>query len=300
MKREHTQKAMILLILYCIVAFPHFAFGQNGNQSPPPPSDERLPNDACERCNGEIVPWGALQCSEVIISPLCTLKVCYRKRECWGRKQIKIVSTSFPEGSFCNESHGDFTHGANNSLLIHMLTKPEPFGLIPPGDEFEMQQIDIFRYPCKTVMECHISNGMGGTTKRFIEIPCVKRACCKMHFNVWKKDSYCSVETINGRQDDESNLKPRCNMKFNDFADSEGENYGNNELAVWKEIYELYQIGALPCLEDVALYLLEPLPNPPPNPLPIPWPPYLKDRKFRTDRSCSWDCPETVINISPP
>jgi len=35
MKREHTQKAMILLILYCIIAFPHFAIGQNGNQSPP-------------------------------------------------------------------------------------------------------------------------------------------------------------------------------------------------------------------------------------------------------------------------
>jgi hypothetical protein len=34
MKREHTQKAMILLILYCIIASPHFAFGQNGNQSP--------------------------------------------------------------------------------------------------------------------------------------------------------------------------------------------------------------------------------------------------------------------------
>ncbi|MFN5310355.1 MAG: hypothetical protein ACK5C0_12950 [Candidatus Kapaibacterium sp.] len=35
MKREHTQKAMILMILYCIIAFPHFAIGQNGNQSPP-------------------------------------------------------------------------------------------------------------------------------------------------------------------------------------------------------------------------------------------------------------------------
>jgi hypothetical protein len=53
MKREHTQKAMILLILCCIVTFPHFAFGQNGNQSPPPPPfDERLPNDECERLWG--------------------------------------------------------------------------------------------------------------------------------------------------------------------------------------------------------------------------------------------------------
>ena len=53
MKRAHTQKAMILLILYCIIAFPHFAFGQNGNQSPPsPPFDERLPNDECERLWG--------------------------------------------------------------------------------------------------------------------------------------------------------------------------------------------------------------------------------------------------------
>jgi len=70
MKTEHIQKALILLIFYCIMTLPQFGFAQSGNESPPPPpEEERLPNDECERCNGEIVPWGALQCSEVIISP---------------------------------------------------------------------------------------------------------------------------------------------------------------------------------------------------------------------------------------
>lgn len=105
-----------------------------------------------------------------------------------------------------------------------MLSESEPFGLIPPGNQFDFVNIDIFRYGCKITITCPEFMYEGfPVASQIVNLPCTKKACCKMSFVVRKKSNFCQVEGYSGSQKDYSMVSPRCNPLYNDVAESEGE-----------------------------------------------------------------------------
>jgi hypothetical protein len=214
---------------------------------------------------------------------ICSVKVCFRKRICNGRQQIKILSTIVPPQTPCETENddGDFT-SANTSVLIKILSEHEPFGLVPPGSQFDWTNIDIYRYVCKTQILC--PGQMAGDPPievippKLVSVPCNKQACCKMSFTVRKLSSDCDVEGYMGTQVNRDPLLRKkmnaCDTSYNGYPRSHGENYEDSTRYEIKILMnKLSESGNAPC----ANFLKVTMEND-------------TSGSFKSNFQCNWDC----------
>ena len=94
---------------------------------------------ACEECNYGFLPWGPLTCVDVpMYGGICSVKVCFRKRICNGRQQIKILSTMVPPQTPCEIENDDGNWIRNSNMWNNVGTKDNPQWVPKPRSEISV------------------------------------------------------------------------------------------------------------------------------------------------------------------
>ena len=143
MKRKKTYQIMgvfipAVMLFLCLTSFTLYY------HSPPPdgPLNDDVPFStapACEECNYGFLPWGPLTCVDVpMYGGICSVKVCFRKRICNGRQQIKILSTMVPPQTPCEIENDDGNWIRNSNMWNNVGTKDNPQWVPKPRSEISV------------------------------------------------------------------------------------------------------------------------------------------------------------------